>query len=707
MKTLFILFIVFNTIILRSQNFISLNNEITNNLSVYSIAVSETNIFIGTNDGVYLSENNSNNWIAVNKGIELNDIYSLYISDSTIYAGTYYGVFSSTNNGQSWSNLTLGLSDPIVVYDVVVNNSVILAACNYGMYRSADNGKSWTKIPLFSNFEVECLVIKKSGLNTYIFAGTDIMGIFMSSNNGTTWKPVNDGQVLLGDEFISSIFIKDDGTIFAGDGYGFLYRSTDNGDSWDFIDDNGDVSGYVNGFTYNNTTNELFVGINDNNLFKSIDNGASWVSCSDNILTMDKSVTSLLINNEFLYVGTNNFGIFSSKMPINPLLTSIISLSGELDFGEIEIGNIDSTDLVISNKGNKDIIVNSITFPTGFSCNWTGTIKQHENITLKVYFIPLEEYIYKGKIQVFSNSDFGIDTISVNGTGYKKGAVILLSGDLDFGDVEIGNPITKTLIILNSGKDDLRIDSISCPNDFSGSFTGIIPVKQTKPILIIFNPNEVKTYAGDIIVYSNARIGTSTIAVTGVSYQMGSTISLSGNLDFGEIEVGKSSSSDLNISNDGNVPLKIDSISLPAGFSGNWSGTISPNQNISITLKFSPIEDKLYTGNLTVYSNAQSGINTIKVKGSGITTSVIDHEIFTYNNISILPNPSTDFIHIYISNSKKSLGLINIQIYDILGINVFPAIRETKFSEIIDITNLLPGVYYIIVGNITQKFVKI
>ena len=145
MKKLILLFALLNSIILQSQNFSSFNNELSSSLSVYSIANSGSSMYIGTNDGVYLSENNSSNWVPVNTDLEGTEVNALALSGSTLYAGTFYGVFSSTNKGQSWNDLTSGLTDPIIVYDLIVNGSNIFAGCDYGLYRSTNNGKNWIR----------------------------------------------------------------------------------------------------------------------------------------------------------------------------------------------------------------------------------------------------------------------------------------------------------------------------------------------------------------------------------------------------------------------------------------------------------------------------------------------------------------------------------------------------------------------------------
>ena len=64
--------------------------------TINSLAVSGTNIFAGTLDGVFLSTDNGSNWIGVNNGLSSTVVLSLLVSGTNIFAGTLDGgVFTS------------------------------------------------------------------------------------------------------------------------------------------------------------------------------------------------------------------------------------------------------------------------------------------------------------------------------------------------------------------------------------------------------------------------------------------------------------------------------------------------------------------------------------------------------------------------------------------------------------------------------------
>ncbi|MCS6804547.1 MAG: hypothetical protein RMM98_13855 [Acidobacteriota bacterium] len=61
-----------------------------------------------------------------------------------------------------------------------------------------------------------------------VFAGTVGGGVFRSRDNGQTWQPVNTGLTNLN---VSAFVVKFTGDIFAGT-HGGIFRSRNNGNSW-------------------------------------------------------------------------------------------------------------------------------------------------------------------------------------------------------------------------------------------------------------------------------------------------------------------------------------------------------------------------------------------------------------------------------------------------------------------------------------------
>jgi uncharacterized protein YkwD len=95
-------------------------------------------------------------------------------------------------------------------------------------------------------------------------------------------------------------------------------------------------------------------------------------------------------------------------------------------------------------------------------------------------------------------------------------------------------------------------------------------------------------------------------------------ITLSGNLAFGAVEVGKTSELTLTIGNSGARTLSVTGITSPAGYTPNWtSGTIAPGGSQQVTVRFAPAAAQSYDGTLVVNGDQTSGTNTVSLSGTG------------------------------------------------------------------------------------------
>ncbi|MBI4645418.1 MAG: T9SS type A sorting domain-containing protein [Bacteroidia bacterium] len=130
--------------------------------------------------GLILSTNNGSNWTAVNNGLTgyTLQVWSLAISDTNIFAGTWDGIFLSTVNGVSWTTVNNGLPVSTFPRSFAVYGTNIFAGTSdgSGVYLSTNNGGLWTAVndglPLYT--QVESLAIN----STDIFAGTWGRGVW-------------------------------------------------------------------------------------------------------------------------------------------------------------------------------------------------------------------------------------------------------------------------------------------------------------------------------------------------------------------------------------------------------------------------------------------------------------------------------------------------------------------------------------------------
>lgn len=304
--------------------------------------------------------------------------------------------------------------------------------------------------------------------------------------------------------------------------------------------------------------------------------------------------------------------------------TKIISVSGNLSFGNVQIGSSAQAVMTISNAstGGGALAVSGISLPAGFSTTFTSaTLKPGKSTSAIIKFSPIAGQAYSGFAVANSTATSGAKQLPVSGTGI--GQAIVISGNLNFGAVPVNTSAQQMLTISNSGSTNLTVTGITCPNGFSGSFSGVLAPKVSTNVPITFSPTAATNYSGRVTVNSDALAGTNTIAASGTGTgQTGGAISLSGNLSFGNVLVNTSAKQSLVISNTGNTTLHVSGITCPTGFSGTFSGAIAAHAKTTVTVTFSPTAMTNYSGTVTVTSDARSGANTMAASGAGIAGAI-------------------------------------------------------------------------------------
>ena len=261
-----------------------------------SFCLSGNNIFAGSTDGVYLSENDGTNWKTANTGLEKASVMAITLSGSNMFAGTVdnKGVFLSTNNGKSWKTVNKGLGN-LNVYELITGGKNIIAGTEDGVYISSDNGSNWT--PSFTTVNntlgwVNSMVV----MGTKIFAGTDLGSIYVLSEDETSWTKISKSLEGFG---ISGLVVR--GTDLYAGTYRGVYYSTNNGTDW--LPDTVGISG-LKVFCVAVKGNTMFAGT-DSGVFISKKAGTEWKPV-DNTSKLNTIVTKLVLNNNTLLAGTQD-----------------------------------------------------------------------------------------------------------------------------------------------------------------------------------------------------------------------------------------------------------------------------------------------------------------------------------------------------------------------------------------------------------------
>jgi photosystem II stability/assembly factor-like uncharacterized protein len=172
----------------------------------FVLAPSHPSILYSGRRSVFKSSDHGNSWISVSEPLDENSILSMAVSplnSEIIFAGTAplvsrAHIFRSLNGGYEWQDVTSDLPDRYPM-DIAVDpndmKTVYVVFGGFGsghVFRSRDSGDHWIDIT-GSLPDVPTLAVAIDPLNSnHVYIGNDL-GVFASSDGGTTWFPYTDG----------------------------------------------------------------------------------------------------------------------------------------------------------------------------------------------------------------------------------------------------------------------------------------------------------------------------------------------------------------------------------------------------------------------------------------------------------------------------------------------------------------------------------
>lgn len=222
------------------------------------------------------------------------NVLSFAVIDSVLIAGTYGNGAYYTVDGINWTYSTTGMTDPKIISMTKSGNSVFAGSESGGIYLSTDKGIIWSPVNngLTSN---EIHTICSSSGKVYSGSNT---GVFMTSNNGTSWTKISTSAV---GSTIFAVTVYDN-KIFATSAKG-VFVTTNGGTDWNNVS-NG-ISGYI--YCLTNFNNTVYAGSSSSGVFKTTNDGLSWTQISTG-LPSGKAVRTVFCENDKIYAAVYNSG---------------------------------------------------------------------------------------------------------------------------------------------------------------------------------------------------------------------------------------------------------------------------------------------------------------------------------------------------------------------------------------------------------------
>ncbi len=319
------------------------------NINTFSISENDSFLFVSTENGVYKSYKDSENWISCNNGLNAIVIEDFARNEERLFACSFnYGLFISDNKGGNWKLLQNEINQKRI-YAVFANEGSVLVGTDFGLYLSRDNGQNWE---LVSDLKAQSIIL----VDTTIYAG-GFNGFLFSKNNGFTWEKTNywwlenirtmasiGKSIFLGINLKGVIVYENDSAFVRNDGLGLngksvahlvaidstiynityteSYVSKNLGRSWEPIDLQ-EFGGIIN--TSTNIGDNYFIGT-QNGIYQSNDKGVNWEAINDGNKIHD--VKTIFVDNFNLYASAG--GKIWQK-PLTELLTSADGTNRELN----------------------------------------------------------------------------------------------------------------------------------------------------------------------------------------------------------------------------------------------------------------------------------------------------------------------------------------------------------------------------------------
>ena len=271
-----------------------------------------------------------------------------------------------------------------------------------------------------------------------------------------------------------------------------------------------------------------------------------------------------------------------------------------------------------------------------------------------------------------SGSTFAVVASNTAGTATSAAATLMVnpapapgiqvsSTSLNFGNGVVGSTLSQVLIITNTGTATLSITQVTETGSAFFTVSGFsLPLNvnagQQTTITVAFLPTSVGAASGNISIVSNAPGSPLAISLSGTS--VAPTFLVGANptsLNFGNVNVGSTSSLSVMLTNNGNSNVTISSVTVTGtGFSasGVATGTIlAPNQSITLNVAFAPTAAGSATGSVSVVSNATNSPATVTLAGSGqpatLTTQWISGFYAAGNGVLPIANiPWSKYTHV-------------------------------------------------------------
>ena len=279
------------------------------------------------------------------------------------------------------------------------------------------------------------------------------------------------------------------------------------------------------------------------------------------------------------------------------------------DFGELVLGSSQSATLVVTNQGDADLAVSSVTLigtnADQFSIASGGdafTLVPQATYNVEVQFAPTAVGVKNAQVRFASNDpNENPKDVAVSGTGIVPD-IAVTPASKNYGFVAVDAESLQTFTISNEGTAPLSITAITLTGDHADQFAitqgaeaVVLNSGETHPVIVAFRPLSAGAKNANLQIASDDPDENPLLIPLTGNDEAPDIAAVPAALAFGDVAVGDSASLAVSLQNEGTATLEITNMAITGAQSASFSienggdpVALEAGQSVSVTIKFKP-----------------------------------------------------------------------------------------------------------------------
>ncbi len=250
-------------------------------------------------------------------------------------------------------------------------------------------------------------------------------------------------------------------------------------------------------------------------------------------------------------------------------------------------------------------------------------------------------------------------------TGTTGVSIEVSPSSVNFGSLTVGQSVTKSLTITNSGTKALSVSGISVAGSGftmkSPTLPLVLAAGQSSKVSTTFTATASGSASGKIMISSNAPNSPMIVSLSATAVGKSSNLGVTpASISFGDVKVGAESTQTVQLKNSGSTAITISSVTVSGSgitVSGlNTPATLAAGATANVSAMFKPTSAGNASGALTIKSNASDASDAIGWSGTATASSGSSSLAATPSSIAFgsVPTGATTTQTIQLANSGSA-----------------------------------------------------